>query len=85
MGNLVTLFTGLPGANALVSTVTIALGAFVVASPDRAARIWGAQRLEKLPPERRASFVSWYRVFGILLLLGGLLFAIDSMLSFYSQ
>jgi len=85
MGYLAALFTGLPDANALVSAVTVALGMFVVTSPEKAARIWGSQRFDKLAPERRASFINWYRVFGIFLLLGGLLFAIDTILSFYSQ
>jgi hypothetical protein len=66
-------------ANLLVSAVTVSLGAFIAASPHRAAKIWGSQRLANLAPERRASFVRWYRVFGILLCLGGVLFAIDSI------
>ena len=63
----------------LVSTVTMALGAFVAASPHRAAKIWGSQRLANLAPERRTSFVRGYRVFGILLCLTGVLLAIDSI------
>jgi hypothetical protein len=66
--------------NLLVSTVTIALGTLVAASPHRAARIWGSQRLANLAPERRASFVRWYRAFGILLCLAGMLLAADSIL-----
>jgi hypothetical protein len=69
-----------------VGAVAMALGAFAAASPHRAAEIWGSQRLGNLAPERRASFVWWYRVFGILLFLGGLLFAVDSIVfSKYSQ
>jgi hypothetical protein len=63
----------------LVSTVTLALGTFIAAAPRRAAMIWGSQRLANLAPERRASFVRWYRAFGILLCLAGVLFAIDSI------
>jgi hypothetical protein len=66
--------------NLLVSTIAIALGAFVAASPHRAAEIWGSQRLAKLAPERRAAFVRWYRTFGILLCLAGLLIAADSVI-----
>jgi hypothetical protein len=66
-------------AKLLVSAVAIALGTFVAASPHRAAQIWGSQRLHKLAPERRASFVRGYRVFGILLCLGGVLIAVDSI------
>ena len=67
--------------NVLVSTVAVALGSALVASPHRAARIWGAQRLANLAPERRASFVRWYRVLGICLCLAGVLFAVDSIAS----
>jgi hypothetical protein len=67
-------------ADLLVSTVAMALGTFIAASPHRAAEIWGSQRLANLAPERRASFVRWYRVFGMLLCLAGLLFVIDSIL-----
>jgi hypothetical protein len=66
-------------ANVLVSTVAMALGTFVAAPPRRAAKIWGSQRLAKLAPERRASFVRLCRAFGILLCLAGLLLAADSI------
>ena len=52
-------------ANLIVSTVAIVLGVFAATSPDRAAEIWGSQRFHRLAPERRPSFVRWYRVFGI--------------------
>jgi hypothetical protein len=57
----------------------MALGTFVAASPHRAAKIWGSQRLANLAPERRASFVRWYRAFGIILCLSGVLLAVDSI------
>lgn len=66
-------------ANLLVSTVTVALGAFIAASPHQAAKIWGSQRLANLPPERRVSFVRWYRAFGVLLCLAGVLLALDGI------
>jgi hypothetical protein len=53
--------------------------AIVAALPHRAARTWGSQRLARLAPERRASFVLWYRAFGIILCLAGLLLAVDSI------
>ena len=65
----------------LISTVTIVLGIFVATSPQRAANIWGSQRLANLAPERRASFVRWYRAFGILLCLSGVLLALESIVS----
>jgi hypothetical protein len=71
---------GLVAARLIVSGVAMALGAFAAASPRRAAAIWGAHRLQNVAPERRASFVRWYRIFGIFLFLGGLLFAVDTIL-----
>lgn len=65
-------------ANILVSLVAVALGSVIVASPHRAARSWGAQRLANLAAERRASFVRWYRIFGIVLCLAGVLLEVDS-------
>jgi hypothetical protein len=70
----------LMAAKLVVSTIAMALGTFVAASPLRAARIWGSQRLAKLAPERRATFVRWYRAFGILLFLAGVLVAVDGIL-----
>jgi hypothetical protein len=63
----------------LVSAVAMGLGTFVAASPLRAAKIWGSERLANLPPERRDSFVRWYRAFGILLFLAGVLVAVDGI------
>ena len=68
-------------ANLLVSAVALALGSFVAASPHQAVKIWGSQRLANLAPERRASFVRWYRTFGVLLCLAGALLALDSIVS----
>jgi hypothetical protein len=60
-----------------LSILTGALGVFVTASPARAAKIFASGRLEKLPPRERALFLRWYRAFGIILCLSGLLFALD--------
>jgi len=65
--------------NLLVAAIAMALGAFAAALPRRAAEIWGSQRMRHLAPDRQTSFVLWYRVFGILLFLGGVLFAVDSI------
>jgi hypothetical protein len=70
----------LTAANLLVSAITLYLGLLLPASPHRAAKIWGSQRLVNLAPERRATLVRWYRVYGILLCLAGTLFALDSLL-----
>jgi hypothetical protein len=64
--------------NLLVSAVAIALGVFIVVAPDRAAAIWGAERLAKLAPPRRFLFLGWYRAFGIILCLAAILFALDT-------
>ncbi len=69
----------LMATNLLVSTVAMALGTFVATSPHRAASIWGSQRLANLAPDRRASFIRWYRAFGIVLCLAGVLLAADSI------
>ena len=53
---------------------------FVAASPARAARIWGRSHLDKLVPEQRALYVRCYRAFGIVLCLGGMLFAADTII-----
>jgi hypothetical protein len=65
--------------NLVVSIVAMVLGLFFAVSPNRAAKIWGTKQLENLAPEHRAVFLKWYRVFGIVLCLGGALFAIDSI------
>jgi hypothetical protein len=72
--------SALMAANLLVSTVAIALGTFVAAFPHRAAKIWGSQQLAKLAPERKALFVGWYRAFGIILCLAGVLLTVDTVM-----
>ncbi len=64
-------------ANLLVSTVAMALGAIVAASPHRAMEIWGSYRLGRRAPETE-SFVRGR--FGILLCLAGVLMAVDRIL-----
>ena len=64
--------------NLLVSVVSMVLGIFIVAAPHRAATIWGSERLEKVAPSHRASFLWWYRAFGVLLCLAATLFALDT-------
>jgi hypothetical protein len=65
--------------NLFVGAVAIALGVFVTSSPARAAEIWSSERLKGLAPQKRAAFLRWYRVLGVLLCLGGVLFALDSV------
>ena len=62
---LATLSThSLVAVNVVVSAVAIAIGSLIVASPDRAARIWGGQRFANSTPERRDVLVGWYRILG---------------------
>jgi hypothetical protein len=63
----------------LLSAAAMVFGAFVVVSPIRAAKIWAAGGLDTLEPARRVVFLGWYRVFGIVLFLGGLLSWVDSI------
>jgi hypothetical protein len=65
--------------NLFMGAVAMALGVFVTMSPARAALIWSSERLEKLAPRKRVSFLRWYRVFGVLLCLAGVLYALDSV------
>ena len=63
----------------VVGSIAIALGAFAAVSPTRAAKFWGSERLEELAPQDLVSLFRWYRVFGLLLCLAGILVAIDSI------
>jgi len=63
----------------LVSAATMALGACIVASPVRAARVWGWKRLNELTPARRALYLRAFRVMGLMIGLTGILFAIDTI------
>jgi hypothetical protein len=67
--------------NLLLSTVAVTVGLFVAASPTRAAQIWGWNHFDKLAPKHRALYLRWYRAFGIILCLGGVLFAVDLMMA----
>jgi len=66
--------------NLVLSFMAVTLGIFAAVSPTRAAEIWGRSRLEKLVPGERALYLRCCRVFGIVLCLGGVLFAVDSMI-----
>ena len=65
--------------NLVVSLVAIILGALITASPAQAAMIWGSAKLEKLTPPQKTVFVRWFRALGILICLGGILFAVDTI------
>jgi len=65
--------------NLLLSTAAVALGAFVAVSPARAARIWGSEFLARVTPPQKVWLLRTWRAFGILLCVGGVLSAIDSI------
>ena len=62
-----------------MSAVAIAIGSFIVASPDRAARIWGSRRLANSTPEHQAVLVGWYRILGICVFFAGVLLAVENI------
>lgn len=68
----------LSAANLVVSGLAMTFGAFAALSPRQAAEIWASERLRNMTPERQVSFVRWYRVFGIVLFLAGVSFALHS-------
>jgi uncharacterized membrane protein HdeD (DUF308 family) len=70
------IFGTLTAADLVVSGFAMTLGAFAAASPRRAVEIWASERLRNMTPERQASFVRWYRVFGIVLFLTGVFFVL---------
>lgn len=65
----------------LVSALAVVLGAMVAASPAHAAKMWGPQKLDTMASAQRLSLLRWYRAFGILLCLAGVLFAVDTIMS----
>jgi hypothetical protein len=65
--------------NLVVGAVAIALGAFVAVSPARAAKIWGSERLGETASQDRVPLFRWYRVFGLLLCLAGILVVIEGL------
>jgi hypothetical protein len=65
--------------NFAVSAITVILGAFITASPARAVKIWGSDKLARLTPAQSIVFVRWFRVLGVLICVAGILFAIDSI------
>jgi hypothetical protein len=65
--------------NLLASAVTLAFGVFVTLSPEKAARIWGWSRQDKLTPAVRKFYLRCYRAFGVVLCTAGALFAMESI------
>ena len=74
-------FSPLVAMNAIVSAAAIAIGCFFAVSPDRAARIWGWQRLANSTAERRTVLIEWHRALEICAGLSGVLLALDTFTS----
>ncbi len=67
--------------NLVISTLAVALGIFVAASPMRATKVWGWKQFDQLEPRRRTLYLHCYRAFGVLLGFAGILNALDSLLN----
>jgi hypothetical protein len=67
--------------NLFISSMAVALGIFVAASPMRATRVWGWKQFDQLEPRHRTRYLRCYRTFGVLLGFAGILFALDSLLN----
>jgi hypothetical protein len=67
------------GATLFVSTVTVAFGVSVAASPELWAEIWGRRRLDKMPQSRKTLYLRCYRASGLLLCLAGILLAAEKI------
>jgi uncharacterized protein (DUF3084 family) len=66
--------------NLLIAFVTLAFGVLAITSPARAAEVWGAQQqLSKLAPRNRAIYLVFCRILGGLLILAGILVALDDL------
>jgi hypothetical protein len=65
--------------NLIAGVIAMAMGGFAAIWPAHAARLWGSNRLSGLTPGKQTSYLRWYRVFGIVLCLGGALCGLESM------
>ncbi len=63
--------------NQVVGTVTLVIGIFFCAAPERAAKIWGQRDLESMT--RGGIYRRLYRMTGMLLCLGGFLLGIENI------
>ncbi len=68
-----------PAVNLSLSALAVMLGIFAAAAPSKAVKLWGWRNFDKLAPTQRVLYLRWYRAFGIVLCLGGVFFAIDSV------
>ena len=68
-----------PAVNLSLSALAVTFGIFAAAAPSKAAKLWGWTHFDKLAPAQRVLYLRWYRAFGIVLCLGGVFFAIDSL------
>lgn len=61
----------------LLSVVALAAGVFIVASPTRAAKIWGWENFDALTPVHRRWYLRGFRFMGFVIALGGALNGLD--------
>jgi hypothetical protein len=60
--------------------LAVIFGLYAAISPSRAVRWWGRRDLYRLPRSRQVLYLRWYRAFGVILCLGGVLFTLDNVL-----
>lgn len=65
--------------NLVLGMVTSVLGFFVMASPERSARVWGRKQLGTLTFTGRTWYLRGFRMLGMLLCLAGVLVALESI------
>jgi hypothetical protein len=63
--------------NQVIGTMTMAIGIFFCAAPQRAAKIWGQRNRDSVV--RGGIYYHLYRITGILLCLGGFLLGIENI------
>lgn len=63
-----------------LSAVALASGAFIAIAPSRAARIWGWENFDTLTPTHKRWYLRSFRFMGVVIALGGILNAVDSIL-----
>jgi hypothetical protein len=64
-----------------LSAVAIVFGVYFAISPARAAKIWGWEHLGTLAPNLKKWYLRGFRLMGVVIALGGILNAIDTIWS----
>lgn len=61
------------------SAVAIVFGGYIVISPAKAAKVWGWEHLGALASNHKRWYLRGFRLMGIVIALGGVLNAIDTI------